>query len=418
VAIVYDGDGNRVSETVGGVTTDYLVDTVNPTGYAQVVDELVTGAVTRTYAYGLERISENQAISSTWTPSFYGYDGHGSVRQLTNAAGAVTDTYDYDAFGNLSNQTGSTPNNYLFAGEQFDPALGLYYNRARYYNNATGRFWSMDTQQGSDRDPLSLHKYMYAEGDPIDHLDPSGNQIDDVIGSLAVDMTLNALSTIQLPGGSVSSFIANQLIPSDVLQTLANYTPDAAEVGAYGQVNVGLNNPFFGATGFGGFELLGSLKTGRAALYGYYGAGLVGGSVAPGGGAGGNVGLVFNCPNSGDYTQNFASITVPQGALSPQIRARLELEFEQIDIGMIEGEVPASYVSILNLLSSITVSFSAEKAITFFIAPFQNPDGSRPLGVSIGAGGSLSLGASTSTWAVGGWSYYWQLAPSGTVPFE
>src|SRR5208282_5489152 len=46
-------------------------------------------------------------------PTIYGYDGHGSVRQLTNAAGTVTDGYDYDAFGNLINQTGSTPNNYL-----------------------------------------------------------------------------------------------------------------------------------------------------------------------------------------------------------------------------------------------------------------------------------------------------------------
>jgi hypothetical protein len=49
----YDGDGNRVSETVGGTTTQYLVDTVNPTGYPPVIDELVGGAVTRTYAYGL-----------------------------------------------------------------------------------------------------------------------------------------------------------------------------------------------------------------------------------------------------------------------------------------------------------------------------------------------------------------------------
>ena len=48
------------------------------------------------------------------------------------ATGTVTDTYDYDAFGNLINPTGTTPNNYLFAGEQFDPDLGLYYNRARY----------------------------------------------------------------------------------------------------------------------------------------------------------------------------------------------------------------------------------------------------------------------------------------------
>src|SRR5271165_5621369 len=78
VTVVYDGDGNRVAETVGGVTTNYLVDTQNPTGYAQVVDELQNGTVTRTYSYGIERISEKQLAGV----SFYGYDGHGSVRQL------------------------------------------------------------------------------------------------------------------------------------------------------------------------------------------------------------------------------------------------------------------------------------------------------------------------------------------------
>jgi len=75
VSLTYDGDGNRVSETVGGVTTKFLVDDLNPTGYSQVVDELVNGAVTRTYTYGRQLISENQLISGTWTPSFYGYDG-------------------------------------------------------------------------------------------------------------------------------------------------------------------------------------------------------------------------------------------------------------------------------------------------------------------------------------------------------
>jgi RHS repeat-associated protein len=155
-------------------TSNYLVDTVNPTGYAQVVDELQRGAVTRTYSYGLDRISEGQPLNSAWTPSFYDYDGHGSVRQLTNSAGAVTDTYDYDAFGNLINSTGSTPNNYLFAGEQFDPALNLYYNRARYLNTTTGRFWTLDTYEGNDQDPLSLHKYLYTEDEPVDNVDPCG----------------------------------------------------------------------------------------------------------------------------------------------------------------------------------------------------------------------------------------------------
>src|SRR5208337_3736918 len=195
VTVVYDGDGNRVSETVGGVTTNYLVDTQNPTGYAQVVDELQSGTVSRTYSYGLERVSETQSINSTLTTSFYGYDGHGSVRQLTNSSGAVTDSYEYDAFGNLINQTGSTPNNYLFAGEQYDSAIGLYCNRARYLNTTTGRFWSMDTAEGNNRDPLSLHKYLYAEGNPVDHVDPSGHEIDEVLFAVAVAVVVLTLST-------------------------------------------------------------------------------------------------------------------------------------------------------------------------------------------------------------------------------
>jgi hypothetical protein len=52
LAMAYDGDGNRVSETAAGVTTKFLVDTLNPTGFSQVLDELVSGAVTKTYTYG------------------------------------------------------------------------------------------------------------------------------------------------------------------------------------------------------------------------------------------------------------------------------------------------------------------------------------------------------------------------------
>ena len=39
ISIVYDGDGNRHAKTVGGISTTYLVDTQNPTGYAQVGQE-------------------------------------------------------------------------------------------------------------------------------------------------------------------------------------------------------------------------------------------------------------------------------------------------------------------------------------------------------------------------------------------
>jgi hypothetical protein len=75
VTIVYDGDGNRVSETVGGITTNYLVDNENPTGYAQVVDELKNGQVVRSYTWGHWLISATQPINSAWNTSYYGYDG-------------------------------------------------------------------------------------------------------------------------------------------------------------------------------------------------------------------------------------------------------------------------------------------------------------------------------------------------------
>ena len=63
----------------------------------------------------------------------------------------------------------------LFTGEQYDPDLGFYYLRARYSNPDSGRFWTMDFYEGTGNDPLSLHKYLYANADPINHLDPSGH---------------------------------------------------------------------------------------------------------------------------------------------------------------------------------------------------------------------------------------------------
>jgi len=44
----------------------------------------------------------------------------------------------------------------------------------RYYNPAVGRFNRLDPFSGNVREPLSLQKYNYAEGDPVNNWDPSG----------------------------------------------------------------------------------------------------------------------------------------------------------------------------------------------------------------------------------------------------
>jgi len=231
VTIVYDGDGNRVAKTVAGVMTRYLVDTKNPTGYAQVIaEEFASTANSAVYVYGLERISKAYYSDQFAGPRgfrYYVYDGHGSVRALADTSGNVTDTYDYDAFGILIHSTftsvpplGTTvspsPNNYLYSGEQFDADLNLYYNRARYLNVSTGRFWSMDSFDGYVSDPLSLHKYLYCFGNAPDCVDPSGQEGDSastlaataygiIIDSIRI---LNFLKAVAVVGALAVGYVA------------------------------------------------------------------------------------------------------------------------------------------------------------------------------------------------------------------
>jgi len=172
ISYKYDADGNRTEKTVNGVTTKYLVDTNNPTGYSQVIEELQGTTVKTRYTYGLDLVSKTD-VNTTPTTRYYGYDGQGSTRILTDEAGAITDTYNYSAFGTLLASTGTTYNNYLFHGEQYDQDLQNYYLRARYMDTVIGRFRIMDNYEGNNENPQSLHKYNFTINS-INHIDPSG----------------------------------------------------------------------------------------------------------------------------------------------------------------------------------------------------------------------------------------------------
>ena len=172
VQIVYDGDGNRVSETSGGVTTNFLIDTQTPTHYAEVAEEVVGGSVDAQFTYGTMRISQSRA----GMVSYYGYDASGSTRQLLNGSGAVTDTYAYDAFGNTVAQSGPTANEFQYRGEQYAPSISMYDLRDRWYRPGRGVFLGMDRADAYIYQPQTLHKYAYADSDPVNKKDPSGLQ--------------------------------------------------------------------------------------------------------------------------------------------------------------------------------------------------------------------------------------------------
>ena len=170
----YDADGMRVGKTTGGMATAFLLD--KNRDFAQVLAE-TTGANTLTYTYG-DRLIDQQSGAGA---HFYLADGQQSTRQLIAASGVVSDSYTYDAFGVPLAGTGTTANAYRYVGEQVEHGTGFYYLRARYLNPATGRFVTTDPELGNISDPLSLPRYLYGKGNPIDNRDPSGRSLAEVL---------------------------------------------------------------------------------------------------------------------------------------------------------------------------------------------------------------------------------------------
>ncbi|MBP0031513.1 RHS repeat-associated core domain-containing protein, partial [Roseofilum sp. Guam] len=194
----YDDDNIRVSQTVGGEKTSFLLDKNRP--YAQVLAEFVGEEEVASYVYGLDLISQNRN-GEDW---FYFVDGLGSTRGLTDGSGEVTDAYWYDAYGNLVERVGSSENDYLFAGEQFDEALGQYYLRQRYYDASTGRFTRRDTWEGRLSEPVTLNKYLYGNGNPVSYTDPSGLLVKTQLSATLV--ILAVLAAMNIPNVNIDSF--------------------------------------------------------------------------------------------------------------------------------------------------------------------------------------------------------------------
>jgi RHS repeat-associated protein len=163
----YDPLGRRVGKVAGGVTTSWAYDG------ADIVQETVNGgtASAATYRYlhgpGIDEPLARQNVG-TGAIEYYHADGLGSIVKMTDAAGSVTQSRQYDAWGNL--ELGADQPGYAFTGREWDPETGLYYYRARYYEPKIGRFIS--------EDPIGfvagLNFYGYVRNRPTGSRDPSG----------------------------------------------------------------------------------------------------------------------------------------------------------------------------------------------------------------------------------------------------
>jgi RHS repeat-associated protein len=157
----YNGDGLRTSKTVSGTNRAFTWDLAQQ--LPQLLQDADTAFVSGPGGAPLEQVNPD---GSVW---YLQPDQLGSTRALIDNTGAVVATYDYDAYGNVTNRSGQATTPLRFAGQYGDDESGLYYLRARYYDPATAQFLSRDPDAITTR-----QSYVYSADSPTNATDPSG----------------------------------------------------------------------------------------------------------------------------------------------------------------------------------------------------------------------------------------------------
>ena len=161
----YDPFGRRIYKSSSSGTSIYAYDADN------LVEETnASGGVVARYAQ-TQSVDEPLAMLRSSATSYYEADGLGSVTSLSNAAGALAQTYTFDSFGNQTASSGSLTNPFRYTAREFDSETSLYFLRARYFDPQTGRFINEDP---AGFDAGSPNFYVYVGNDPTDGIDPYG----------------------------------------------------------------------------------------------------------------------------------------------------------------------------------------------------------------------------------------------------
>ena len=164
ISFAYDPFGRRIKKSSSAGTSVFAYDKIN------VVEETNgSGGVIARYT-GTEGVDEPLAMLRSSTTSYCEQDGLNSVTSLSNGAGALAQTYTFDSFGNQTASSGSLTNSFRYAGREFDSETMLYFMRARYFDQSSGRFIS--------EDPIDFGSgtnfYRYVDNDPSSFIDPDG----------------------------------------------------------------------------------------------------------------------------------------------------------------------------------------------------------------------------------------------------
>ncbi len=168
--VAWIGVGSAYARVFRPVDADFSASPVQ--GSAPLVQVLVqqdAGGKTA-YLYGVTRVGEQQLAG--WV--YHLPDALGSVRQLVDGSAQVALARGYMPYGEVLWSAGDGSSAYGFTGEALDASVGLVFLRARYMHPGLGMFLSPDPWNGDAQRPSTMNGWIYAEGNPVNRVDPSG----------------------------------------------------------------------------------------------------------------------------------------------------------------------------------------------------------------------------------------------------
>jgi RHS repeat-associated protein len=174
-SFTYDGFGRRVQKVIGGTTTQFLYDGLNPVQELNgrhnpaVIANLLTGLGIDEY---LTRTDTSTGVTSTLLTDALG----STIGLVTANNGPIATNYTYQPFGGTTAGGSANGNSYEFTGREND-GTGLYFYRARYYSPTFQRFVSQDPIGFGGGD---ANLYSYSANQPTLLSDPSG--LDFIVG--------------------------------------------------------------------------------------------------------------------------------------------------------------------------------------------------------------------------------------------
>ncbi len=199
----YDAENIRTASVADGVRTEYTTDresTYSQTLIKREYEKNVFGVYTEeisstSYTYGLGLISERRDTGEEY---YYHYNHLGSTMAVSNGSGEIIYRFVYSTYGELydiKDGNGNSLGNiaasegytyaemahalgmeYLYNG-QYGVSTdmdGLYYMRARYYDQSIKRFINRDVLSGDIGNSQSLNRFSYVQGNPVSLTDPFG----------------------------------------------------------------------------------------------------------------------------------------------------------------------------------------------------------------------------------------------------